>query len=403
VAIGVLVDRWRWALALAIPAIAAALLIMALVGTPLTIADRRTGTSSAAGGHPETAAAYLSRHYHGGEILADDSAASSVIFASNLDLKQFVTVGSHPFWRWAVASPARNVAWVVSYPGDAVTSDMKAHPDRFPDFCIKFTEGIFERLPCGTMPVAAKGNKTGPHLVAIRAAPTSRAPVSPLLPPASTATTLVPATAAEQSAFKAGQRSCRTRPATTRAPTGAAEQAAFKAGQQWCHSLTTVTTETLTAVISGAAVANRLNSGPDSGLSKFPSLVFRGPVDTSTTNATLGGDRGAEATHTFVTPAGNFTVTRTVKRHGLAQPSVTGKTGKTCHFKQNGDTGSYTVDGSRSTGKFAHATGSGTYVVTTLAEADLLPGKTVCSANNTGIALATGASITFKASIRVRI
>jgi hypothetical protein len=75
VAIGVFVGRWRWTLALAVPATAAALLIMAL-GTPLTIADGRTGTSSAAGGHPETAAAYLSRHYHGGEILADDSAAS---------------------------------------------------------------------------------------------------------------------------------------------------------------------------------------------------------------------------------------------------------------------------------------------------------------------------------------
>ena len=104
---------------------------------------------------------------------------------------------------------------------------------------VPFVPKIFERLPSGTMPVAAKGNKTGPQF-AIRAAPTSRAPVSPVLPAASTATTLVPATAAEQSAFKAGQRSCRTRPATSRAPTGAAEQAAFKAGHQWCHSLTTV-------------------------------------------------------------------------------------------------------------------------------------------------------------------
>ena len=241
VAIGVLVGRWRWTLALAIPATAATVLIMAL-GTPLTIADGRTGTSSAAGGRPETGAAYLSRHYRGGEILADDSAASALIFASNLDLRQFVTPGFHPFWERAITSPARNVAWVVSYPGDAVTADMTAHPARFRDFRIKFTEGkikIFERLPSGTMPVAAKGNKTGPHS-AIRAAPTSRAPGSPVLPPASTATTLVPAAAAEQSAFKAGQRSCRTRPGTTRAPTGAAEQAAFKAGQKWCHSLTTV-------------------------------------------------------------------------------------------------------------------------------------------------------------------
>ena len=161
VAIGVLVGRWRWTMAVAIPATAATVLIMAL-GTPLTIADGRTGTSSATGGHPETAAAYLSRHYRGGEILADDSAASALILASDLDLRQFVTIGFQPFWELAIASPARNVAWVVSYPGDAVTSDMTAHPDRFGDFRIKFTEGkikIFGRLPSGTMPLAAKGTR----------------------------------------------------------------------------------------------------------------------------------------------------------------------------------------------------------------------------------------------------
>ena len=158
VAIGVLVARWRWALALAIPAMAASVLIMAL-GTPLTLADGRTGTSSAAGGHPETAAAYLADHYRGGEILADDSAASSLIFASDLDLGQFVSPGSRPFWQWALTSPARNVAWVVSYPADAVTTDMAAHPDRFRDFRIRFTQGrirIFERLPSGTASVPAR-------------------------------------------------------------------------------------------------------------------------------------------------------------------------------------------------------------------------------------------------------
>jgi hypothetical protein len=151
VAIGMLASRWRWASALAVAATAAALLIMA-VGTPLTLADGRTGTSSAAGGRPETAAAYLARHYHGGEILADDSAASSLIFASDLDLRQFVTVGSRPFWGWAIRSPARNVAWAVSYPADAVTTDMADHPDRFRDFRLRFSEGrirIFERLPAG--------------------------------------------------------------------------------------------------------------------------------------------------------------------------------------------------------------------------------------------------------------
>jgi len=156
-------------------------------------------------------------------------------------------------------------------------------------------------------------------------------------------------------------------------------------------------TETITAAASGAAAANQLNSNGNAPL-KFPSFVFSGPVDTSVTNASLGGGKAKTATHTFVTPAGNMTITHTAKSNGQAQPSVTGQTGNTCHFTQNGGTGVYKVDGSKSTGKFAGATGSGTYAITVVASADLSAGKTTCSANNTGNALATGASITFKAS-----
>ncbi len=155
VAAGVLVGRLRWTVSLVIPAAAAAALVMAL-GTPLTIADGRTGTSSAAGGHPEVAARYLAQHYRGGGVLADDSAASSLIFASNLDLKQFVTIGSHPFWERTIASPSQHVAWVVSYPNDAVTADMTAHPDRFSDFRLAVAQGkikVFERIPSGSTPL----------------------------------------------------------------------------------------------------------------------------------------------------------------------------------------------------------------------------------------------------------
>ncbi len=59
---------------------------------------------------------------------------------------------------------------------------------------------------------------------------------------------------------------------------------------------------------------------------------------------------------------------------------MTGKSGSTCYFTQNGGTGTYTVLGSKSTGKFAGATGSGTYAITLLAEANLLAGRTTCSA-----------------------
>lgn len=156
-------------------------------------------------------------------------------------------------------------------------------------------------------------------------------------------------------------------------------------------------TETLTAVVSGPAAAKLLNSNGNPALT-FPSAVFSGPVNTSTGNVTLGNGKKSAATHTFVTPAGNFVVDRTAKNKGQPQPSVTGKSGSTCYFKQNGGGGSYTVDGSKSTGKFAGATGSGTFTITIVAAADLLPGKTTCTANNTGNVLPTAASITFKAS-----
>jgi hypothetical protein len=68
--------------------------------------------------------------------------------------------------------------------------------------------------------------------------PTAKAPVPTVLPPASPATTLVPASAAEQAAFRAGQSSCQTSPAGSLDPSGSAEQAAFNAGHQWCSSPT---------------------------------------------------------------------------------------------------------------------------------------------------------------------
>jgi hypothetical protein len=172
VAAGVLVGRWRWTTPLIVAATTAATLVMAL-GTPLTLADGRTGTSSAAAGHPELAAAYLSQHYRGGEVLADDSAASALMFASNLDLRQFVTVGFHPYWEQAISSPAQNVAWVVSFPKDAVAADLASHPDRFRDFRLVTTDGrirVYERVPAhrptGAAPVeavAAEGSIVPQH------------------------------------------------------------------------------------------------------------------------------------------------------------------------------------------------------------------------------------------------
>jgi len=157
-------------------------------------------------------------------------------------------------------------------------------------------------------------------------------------------------------------------------------------------------TEAVTGTVTGAAAAKLLNSNSNAGPA-FPSLVFTGPVNTTIKGPVgLGGGNAKTATHTFVTPAGNFTVQHTAKTNGQAQPTITGKSGSTCYLKLDGGTGTYTVLGSKSTGKFAGATGSGTYAITILAEANLLPGKTTCSANDTGNAIAKGASITFKAT-----
>jgi hypothetical protein len=122
------------------------------LGTPITLADGRAGVSSAAGGRPELAAQFLQTHYRGGEVLADDAGASSFMFAADLDLEQFVSPGAHPYWEKALVSPARYVAWVVATPGDGVSQDLSAHPDRFRSFRLVDRDRtllLFERTVSG--------------------------------------------------------------------------------------------------------------------------------------------------------------------------------------------------------------------------------------------------------------
>jgi hypothetical protein len=162
-----------------------------------------------------------------------------------------------------------------------------------------------------------------------------------------------------------------------------------------CSGSNTSGTETLTAVVSGSSAAKLLNSNSNAPLI-FPAMVFSGPVNTSVNHFALGNSDSA--THTFITPAGDLAITRTVKNSAQSQPSVTGKSGSTCSFKFRAGTGTYVVNGSKSTGKFAGATGHGNYSISFVAEADLLAGKTTCSDNNTGSVIAKGAAITFRAS-----
>jgi hypothetical protein len=155
-------------------------------------------------------------------------------------------------------------------------------------------------------------------------------------------------------------------------------------------------TETITATLTGAPAASYFDSGGTTPPS-FPSVVFAGVVNTTIRGpVTLGHSTAKTVTYTFVTPAGNLTIRRTQKtRNNQLAPA--GQSGSTCYFTAS-STGVYTVVGSQSTGKFAGATGSGTYVTTVVLGADLQPGRTTCSASNAGNVIAKGTSITYRAS-----
>lgn len=149
VALGLIAGRWRRLVPVVVAVTTLSLVLMAM-STPITIKDGRIGTSSATDGHPDIAAAYLHRHYQGGEVLADDSLASPFMFESGLDLKEFVTVGFEPWYRDALRSPASTVAWVVAIGGDAVSADMSAQPGRFSRFKLVATYGrvhLYQREP----------------------------------------------------------------------------------------------------------------------------------------------------------------------------------------------------------------------------------------------------------------
>ena len=155
-------------------------------------------------------------------------------------------------------------------------------------------------------------------------------------------------------------------------------------------------TETITATLTGAPAARYFSSSGATPPS-FPSVVFAGVVNTTIRGpVTLGHSTAKTVTYTFVTPAGNLTIRRTQKtRRNQLAPA--GRSGNTCYFTAS-STGVYTVVGSQSTGTFAGATGSGTYVTTVVLGADLLPGRTTCSVSNAGTVTAQGTSITYRAS-----
>jgi len=109
------------------------------------------------------------------------------------------------------------------------------------------------------------------------------------------------------------------------------------------------TTETAYGKVTGAAVVS--NSAP-----VFP-LKFTGVVNT-TGKVTLPSGNSTHATLTFTTGAGNLVVDAYAPGASSNSPGTPVGPASACRFASTLHA-TYTVDGSKSTGKFAGATGSG--------------------------------------------
>jgi hypothetical protein len=152
-------------------------------------------------------------------------------------------------------------------------------------------------------------------------------------------------------------------------------------------------TETINATVSGKMAAHMLVSSSNAPL-QFPKITFTGPVVTSLSPFTLGGPNKGLAE--FKTPAGTLAVDHTSGNNGGGK-AVWTRSGNVCTFHQVFSKGTYVVDGAKSTGKFAGATGSGTFTISAVATMDLMHG-TKCTTKGTGNPMASGTAITFHAS-----
>ena len=164
-------------------------------------------------------------------------------------------------------------------------------------------------------------------------------------------------------------------------------------------------TETISGTESGAPAAALVNTNSNAS-PVFPVFTYTGLVNTTNHNYKLpGGNNDAKtATDTFVTPAGNLTVThtRTYQPAQNTPPSLTGQTGTTCLFTLTAERGTYVTVPGKSTGQFADATGHGNYLITIHIGATLPAGKTVCALADFGAngpkAIPTGTSFVFTAT-----
>jgi hypothetical protein len=157
---------------------------------------------------------------------------------------------------------------------------------------------------------------------------------------------------------------------------------------------TTSGTETLHGAVTGSAAAASLNSSSNAPL-QFPAFTYSGPVNLTVKPFTLPNSPGPSGTNTL--PGGlRVHHVSTLPNSSSTSPPPTAWTlkGGNCYFIITFDKGSYTVV-TGSTGKFAGATGHGSYLITATGSAPLAKGKTTCSFSNTGPVSTQGASIAF--------
>jgi hypothetical protein len=162
---------------------------------------------------------------------------------------------------------------------------------------------------------------------------------------------------------------------------------------------TTTTTgiETLHGADTGSTAAANLNSNSNAPL-QFPAFTYSGPVNLTVKPFTLPNSNGPSGTNTLPGGLRVHHVSALPSSSSNAPPPATwALKGGNCYFTATFDKGNYTVV-TGSTGKFAGATGHGSYLITATGSAPLAKGKTTCSFSSIGPVSSQGASIIFSAS-----
>ena len=153
-------------------------------------------------------------------------------------------------------------------------------------------------------------------------------------------------------------------------------------------------TETLHGADTGSTAAAALNSNSNAPL-QFPVFTYSGPVNMTVKPFTLPNNNGPSGTNTLPGGLRVHHVSTLPSSSSNAPPPATWtlKDGN-CYFIATFDKGNYTVVAG-STGKFAGATGHGSYLITATGSAPLASGKTTCSFSTIGPLSTHGASVTF--------